>query len=391
MSLVLDSLKKVNSSNRKGGAVPPSMLNLKPSGRRGKGPRKSLLVLLAVAVIGFMIVMFMPAGSDYKVNAAADAVPMAAEPVVQSPDASAPAPRKAPEPQTAQPVQPAPVQQPPMAEKAPEYDPTAANQQRLAAMRSLPEIHKPAGLEPQQSAPMPPQTPAAAPAQPETPAQPEVQAAPKPTVQSNPSFVLSGKAKREYDRKSEYNTTVAQAAEALRNGNNRRAEEFYSRALAENATKPVLTGFLTAKIRQGKLNEVQPVIDNHPYLADASVVSAAAMEMSSLGLDQQALSLLNSNTRKSGSGQIYYTAGLIQENAGDFDKAETAYQKAVHAAPGDAYMLYAYARILDIQKKYGEAVNAYEKLASIPSADDAMKNNAKARAALLKNYMSSLN
>jgi len=387
MSLVLDSLKKVNSSNRKGGAVPPSMLNLKPSGKRGKGPRKSLLMLLAVAVIGFMIVMFMPAGNDYKVNAAADAVPPAAEPVVQTPE-----PQQTPQPQTAQPVQPAPVQQQPAAAAAaPEYDPTAANQQRLAAMRSLPEIHKPAGLEPQQTAPMPVQTPEASPAQPAAPIQPEVQAAPKPAIQSNPSFVLTGRAKREYDRKSEYNTTVSQAADALRNGNNRRAEEFYSKALSENATKPVLTGLLTAKIRQGKLNEIQPAIDDFPYLADASVVSAAAVEMSSLGLDQQALSLLNSNTRKSGSGQIYYTAGLIQENAGDFDKAETAYQKAVHAAPGDAYMLYAYARILDIQKKYGDAVIAYEKLAAIPSADDTMKNNAKARAALLKNYLSGLN
>ncbi|MGE4267948.1 MAG: tetratricopeptide repeat protein [Deferribacterales bacterium] len=371
MSLILDSLKKVNSTKKAGNAVPPSLLNLKPSGGRGKGPRKSLLVLLAVTVIGFLAVLFIPTGdSRYKVNAADDIkkdIPQAAQPVAVKTPATDIQPKEAP---------------------APEYDPTAVNRQRLAAMNSLPEINKPGPAaaavpipEPQQTAPAPIPEP-----QPAAPA-----AVPAQTVQqSNPSFVLTGRAKKEYDRMIDYNTMTAQAASALRSGNSRKAEEFYAKALTEKVTKPSVTGLLTAKIRQGKVNEVQNVLNNYSYTADSSVISAAALEMSDMGYTEQALNLLSANSSKAGSGQIYYTAGIIQENSGDYAKAETAYKKAVQNVPGDSYFLYAYARILDVQKKYEDALISYARLAEMPSAESGLRNSAQQRAAAIQTYLDSI-
>ncbi|MCD8553796.1 tetratricopeptide repeat protein [Seleniivibrio sp.] len=374
MSLILDSLKKVNSTKKSGNAVPPSLLNLKPSGSRGKAPRKSLLVLLAVAVIGFIIVLFMPTDdSRYKVNAAGGIkqdVPQAVQPVAVKKPASDTQPKETP---------------------APEYDPTAANKQRLAAMNSLPEINKPAPT----PAPLP--VPAPAPEQQTAPTpMPEPQPTTPSTVpaqpvqKSNPSFVLTGRAKREYDRMIDYNTMTAQAASALRSGNSRKAEELYGKALAEKVTKPSLTGLLTAKIRQGKVNEIQGIINNYSYTADSSVISAAALEISDMGYTEQALNLLSANSSKAGSGQIYYTAGIIQENSADYAKAETAYKKAVQSAPGDSYFLYAYARILDVQKKYEDALTGYARLAEMPSAESGLRNSAQQRASAIQTYLDSI-
>jgi Tfp pilus assembly protein PilF len=386
MSLILDSLKKINSSKKTGSAVPPSLLNLKPAGRK-QGPKKSLLVLLAVALVGFLIVLFMPTGEKYTINAAA---PIAVQPQPQT-QAQAPEQESAavPVPEPAHPIpvqQAAPIEQEPQtpARTAPEFDPTAANKQRLAAMVGLPEINSPA----------PTQQPTAAPAIPvqqqEQAPQQTAPAQPQQAIESNPSFVLTGRAKRDYDAKVQYNTLTSQAASALRTGNNRKAEDFYTKALAEKVTKPSLTGLLTAKIRQGKLNEVQGVINNNPYSADAAVISAAALEMSSLGYNTQALDLLSDNASKTGNGELYYTAGIIQENAGNFSKAETAYQKAVKSVPGDSYFLYAYARILDVQQKYDEAVKNYTRIAEMPSADDKLRTNAKDRAQAIEAYLSAL-
>lgn len=379
MSLILDSLKKVNSTKKSGSAVPPSLLNLKPSGGRGKGPRKSLLVLLAVAVIGFLIVLFMPTGdSKYKVNAAADVaqkIPQPAQPVPVSKPSEEPNPKPA-KPQTA-----------PMAQ-SPEFDPTAANKQRLAAMNSLPEISRPAPLPvPQAAVPVPEtQQPAQTPA-PET-SQPQQQTpAAVPAQRTSQPFVLSGRAKKEYDRKIEYNTLTAQASSALRSGNNRKAEEFYAKAMAEKVTKPTLTGLLTAKIRLGKLNEIQGIINNNPYTADTSVISAAALEMSEMGYSDRALDLLSGNSSGTGGGQIYYTAGIIQENTGDYVRAETAYRRAVQLNPGDGYFLYAFARSLDVQQKYDEALKNYTRLAEMPSAENGLRTNAMQRASAIQSYL----
>jgi hypothetical protein len=377
MSLILDSLKKVNSTKKSGSAVPPSLLNLKPSGGKGKGPRKSLLVLLAVAIIGFLIVLFMPTGdSRYKVNAAADVaqdIPQPAQPVPVSKPAVEPKPEPA-MPHTA------PVT------KSPEFDPTAANKQRLAAMNSLPEINKPAPLPATAAAPVPEtQQPAPTP-MPDAAQQPSAVPA-QHIQQSNPSFVTAGRAKREYDRKIEYNTLTAQASSALRSGNNRKAEEFYAKAMAEKVTKPTLTGLLTAKIRLGKLNEIQGIINNNPYTADASVISAAALEMYEMGYSERALDLLAGNSSGTGGGQIFYTAGIIQENTGDYGKAEIAYRRAVQLNPGDGYFLYAFARSLDVQQKYDDAVKNYTRLAEMPSADSGLRANAQQRAAAIQAYL----
>ncbi len=380
MSLILDSLKKVNSTKKAGNAVPPSLLNLKPSGGKGKGPRKSLLVLLAVAVIGFLIVLFMPTGdSKYKVNAAADVaqeIPQPAQPVPVSRPAEEPKPEPA-KPQTA------PIDQ------SPEFDPTAANKQRLAAMNSLPEINKAAPMPAPAAAPAPEtQQPAPTP-MPEAAQQPEAVPS-RPVQQNNPSFVLSGRAKREYDRKIEYNTLTAQASSALRSGNNRKAEEFYARAMVEKVTKPTLTGLLTSKIRMGKLNEIQGIINSNPYTADASVISAAALEMADMGYSERALDLLAGNSSGTGSGQIYYTAGIIQENTGNYARAETAYRRAVQLNPGDGYFLYAFARSLDVQQKYDDALQSYMRLAEMPSAESGLRANAQQRAAAIQAYLSAI-
>jgi len=257
-------------------------------------------------------------------------------------------------------------------------------------MNSLPEINRPAPVPAPPAVQPVPETQQPAPAPMPENAQQPAAAPSKPAQQSNPSFVLSGRAKKEYDRKIEYNTLTAQASSALRSGNNRKAEDLYAKALAEKVTKPSLTGLLTAKIRQGKLNEIQSIIDSNPYTADAAVISAAALEMSQMGYTPRALDLLSGNSSVSGSGQIFYTAGLIQEDAGDYEKAETAYRKAVQSTPGDGYFLYAYARVLDVQQKYDEALKNYTRLAEMPSADSGLRANAQQRAVAIQSYLDAL-
>lgn len=409
MSLIIDSLKKIKSSSVKsGGSVPPSLLNLSPKGG-GKKPSTALLVLLAVALLGLLFIIFMPMNdsSDYQVSAPArnNTVNQQTTPM-QTAQAPAPQQNKYPDPlpvQTegepslaGQNVADAPAQDA-------QFDPTAANKKRLEAMKSLPEIigqvyQQPKKIEAPKDALGVLANAGIIPANPSDKPVEQIQVnngqqivqQQQPVQHQNPVFVAetyaSKKAKAEYERRIDYNTKSSQAAAALAKGDNRKAETLYTELMKTKATKEGLNNLLTAKIRMGKVNELDRTIQEYKSTADSAVISNAALEMNKYGMSIQALAFLANYTDISGSGQIYYAAGIIQDQAGNLARAESAYEKALDMSPADPYFLYAAARNKDIQKKYEQAVTLYAKLQQV-SAESSIKSNAKSRMDAINDYL----
>ncbi len=374
MSLILDSLKKITKPAVSRSSVPPSLLNLSPSSH--SRPNKVLLGLLVFSVLAFAATFFLPDGSsDYQVRPAPEkpqSVPVPDQPA-----------------QTVK-TETSPVQQ---------YDPTAANRQRLLTMQGLPEMNTPGGSAQPDSAQkadpagnhkltsmMPPQHQPQDPALPQT-AQPQqipvtqsqtaaYEPQQAPVYHSNPSNVLTGKAKQEYDDKIDYNTRLSQASEALDAGNYRKAENLFSGLLSEKQSKYTLSGLLSARIRAGMTEEVIPTIEKYKKSADASVICAAANELSKLGQSSYALDLLSRYKELPNNGQIFYTAGLIKESTGNNAGAESSYAKATAASPADPYYMYAMARNKDVLGKYKESIELYKNVIKLGGTDSIRKLSA---------------
>ncbi|MGE4318559.1 MAG: hypothetical protein AB7E96_06595 [Deferribacterales bacterium] len=385
MSLIIDSLKKITKPAVSRSSVPPSLLNLSPASSSKSS--KLLLGILIFSALVFLATFFLPDGSSkYQV-------------------------RPAPVQTQTTPAQPQPEQTVQNEiEPGPQYDPTAANRQRLLTMQGLPEINKqrsaeqstqtadPAGnhkmtsmMPPQHQNTAEPQTAQPQQALPQitqpqndqpqlTPAmQPHVtayQPAQTPVYHSNPSNILTGRAKQEYDNKIDYNTRLAQASEALDAGNYRKAEELFSGLLSEKQSKYTLSGLLSARIRAGMTEEVIPAIEKYKRSADASVICSAATELNRLGQSSYALDLLSRYSGMQNSGQIFYTAGLIQESLGNNTNAESSYAKASAASPADPYYMYAMARNKDLLGKYKESIELYKNVIRLGGTESIRKLSA---------------
>lgn len=429
MSLVLDSLKKIKTSqNTAGASVPPSMLNLAPKGQK-KGPSRVLLIILAFVFVGTMIIFFMPTQKNYKIEPPATTgatAPQAktAQPVqpqsamIQQP-AQSTAPQQVQIP-AQQPAQQLPAMPPAIQPITPQRTPqTVVQKGQYPQSYSMPQMETP-NQQPAQQQVQPQQRQAYRQQQTQLPDngeaafnaiiqqaqqagrtqngmpsdgqqqiyQPQAQQMYVPQVEqkSNPAYTMTGRQKQEYLEKVNYNTLTSSASDALNRGNNNRAEQLFAQALSERPNKSNLNGLLTAKIRQGKVNDVSVYLKKFSREADTGVICSAANEMAQQGMYKRALGLLGQYAGRAGSGQIYYTEGLIHEASGDTAGSEDAYARALRMSPNDSYIIYAAARNKDMLHKYGEAINLYRKIDNL-QADDDLKQNARTRASVLSEYL----
>jgi len=398
MSLVIDNLKKLKKHSANG-SVPPGMINLAPK-KRSNRPSIGLLALLVISIIGAGVVFYIGSGStSYKV---APPVRVADKPSMKKPAAEAPKPT--PEADIQARIDAAVSKALEDSDKEIEAkvkSTRAANIQRMTAVDALP---KPADTKPKQTEtlPMPRQSPntgvmeqvtniqalqriANNPESVDTPS-----AKSEPVAQKPAKPILTDSQRKEFKQKVQYNTLVTMADRALKNGEYERAIENYSKALSSKPSPANLVNMLKAMIRKGDMNSVEAELLKFSKIADERVISVTAMEMAQVGQKERGLDLLRNYLGKfDNDGRLYYSAGQIHENAKDYMRAETAYGKAVELLSVEPYYIYSYARMLDINNKYDNAIAQYTKIESL-QADENLKKNASARAAVLSDYLQKL-
>lgn len=376
MSLVIDNLKKLKKQSGDAG-VPPGLINLAPR-QRSKGPSRILLLLLAVSLAGGAYVFFFM-DTDTAVYRPAPPVRTAAAPK--------PAPKPTP--------QPAPVQRQPLVMPVPAPQMPAVNEADIKArieaavkeaMQDAEKRRMQTPAEPEQKTPETVQPPMKmAEVQMPVPAAEKQAEAVAESVAVKP--VMSDEQRREFDKKIEYNTITATADRALADRNYAKAAEYYRKALSLKPSSANLANLLTAKIGLGDPDSVDGLLKTFRSSVDDRAISAAALEMSRVGYPEKGLLLLEKYTGEFDTdGRLYYAAGQVQETRGDTLRAENAYKRASSMFPADPYYAYAYARMLDTNEKYDEAVVQYRKAASL-NPDGEIASNAASRASAITAYL----
>lgn len=400
MSLTLDNLKKLKKQQA-GGSVPPGMINLAPK-QKSKKPSPVLIVLLLFAIAGFGVVMFLSAGgSKY---AATDPVTLNGTKPVGQPVQTAPerqntpvtkqTPAKTPSAGIAAKAEPA-ISEEDIQKRIDEAVRTAlANSDKT--VNDMIQSNRDANI---QRAGMIDKLPSQAG---ENKEMPQTKAKPAESIRKAESTlsaaiadepeaksvkpVISDKQRKEFNKKIQYNTTLAIADRAFADRNYQKAIDNYNSAMRQKATQPTLLNLIRAKLKIGDVRSVAPLISRYGYVVDAKGLSIAALSMSDAGYPASAQQLLSDyKSTMENSSVLYYTSGQIYEKNGKAIQAEQEYAEAHRELPADPYYAYAYARALDINKKYKEALEMY--IYVVGQAGGEIKVNAESRAAVLSSYL----
>lgn len=397
MSLVLDNLKKIKKQ-KGGGSVPPNMVNLAPKKSRRSGrPNPVLLILLVLAVVGAGIVFYMDSGGrKYKVVKPARVQP--SPPVAKAPSQPRPVTNKKPA-QVAPAITPEQIQAKidaavddalANAEKSfiDRMDSSRdANIQRAESVDALPAPfdNDPAVVAAKAPVTLPPavqeDTETVSGEQEEKVAE-QIQKVQKP--------VMTDVQKAVFEKKINYNTLITAGEKALRSGRYLTAQEKYIEALSIKPSEAALSNLIKAKIGEGDIHSVDSILTKYKGLVTEKVITAAALDLEFAGFPKEGLALLSKYRGSfTSDGRIFYTAGQIQERRQEYTKAEIAYKTALESFPADAYMQYAYARMLDTNKKLELAVSAYQQIDKL-DADASLKKTALERAAMISSYLKSV-
>jgi tetratricopeptide (TPR) repeat protein len=433
MSLVLDNLKKLKKQSG-AGSVPPGMINLAPK-RKKKGPNKVLLILLVFAIVGFGLTFLLDdGGNKYTVAPPVRTVNKpkpAAKPPVNQPaqqpaetaDAGAPPSEAANPAEDEAAIQAridAAVQKALQQKDAADMDTIeksrTENKSRIAVMKGLPEQAKPKTVQASTPAPAQKETPAAeAPAAEKTadgkisadpsvlmqqaknlsqqPVESQATAAPAETAAvAEPAAkpAMTEEQRAAYKKKVEYNTMIIVGDRALNSGSYQKAVENYEKAMSQKPTPALLVRLVKSRLSVGDADGAVRTVDKYKKHLDDSVLSVIASELDDAGFKNQSLSLLGSYQGVfETDSKLYYTAGQIHEKHSDYAKAEAAYGKASELLPADGYYAYAYARMLDTNKKYEEAVKAYNDTLRLNIKTD-IRVPALNRSVTLSNYIKML-
>ena len=344
MSLVLDNLKKLKKKED-AGSIPPGMINPAPK-RGGQRPSNVLLALLVFAVIGFAITLYLSRGTPkYAVT----------EPVRLN---------SIPDQTSAIAVKKSPAS-------------TEAYIQLADIAEQLPQSSS------KVSAPHP-ETPSVRVKTTEISAKAAIQGTPEP------KGGITDKDREEFRRKVSYNTMLTIADRAYAEGDYEKAITNYSEAMKQRPTQPNLLSLVRSKLGVGDVGSVPGLVSRYSYVTDAKGIAAISTAMSDAGYHSQAQELIaDYKNDVENPSVLSYTSGLIYENSGKTIEAEQAYADAHREVPADAYYSYAYARAMDINKKYKQAAEQYTALLSM-DADAEIKKNASSRAAVIKVYLKRL-
>ncbi len=156
--------------------------------------------------------------------------------------------------------------------------------------------------------------------------------------------------------------------------------KWYEKALNIKKDEYVITQLLSLYIQKNNFKNVYALL---PEIKNEQVAYSVLTELIENNQIQTAKDILDKKINLDKNGYLIYLKGLIAENEKDFAKAEELYKKAFEKNSLDPYLGYSYGRILEINKKYTEALSVYLKIQNLKK-DIQLENTVSQRISILR-------
>ena len=185
----------------------------------------------------------------------------------------------------------------------------------------------------------------------------------KTTIETNlkktkaTNFEIITPEKREYI----FNKYLLTADKYYLKGQNKKAIEFYEKALYLKSDISVLNVLLHLYIQEGKVNQVVKVLKSLKISSEnEDMVSGLIIEMIDSGYKKEANQILSELINKDKTGYLLYSKGYLEEKNNNLKEALSFYQKAYEKNKKDPFISYSYGKLEEKNKNYEKALKIYK-------------------------------
>lgn len=173
---------------------------------------------------------------------------------------------------------------------------------------------------------------------------------------------------------------LAQAQDALNQGNTKKAINYYKEASKYSNSPLIPYNIAILYIQEGQPVEAISWIGNEA-LAPEDKRDILMELLSRRQLDHVKVAL-DSFILTDAEGEFYYISGYYNELKNNLDEAKKDYYTAMERSGYDSFYTYAYARVLDMQGSYDEAIYYYSSVANYADVPE-LQNAAASRMLLI--------
>ena len=157
-----------------------------------------------------------------------------------------------------------------------------------------------------------------------------------------------------------YFTSLYMAQRAFKRGDLPRSAQLYESILQSRRDLKVANNLIVVYIRMGKVEEAYKLVKE---FANERLAYTFIVELARSGFVEKAISFGKSLKKLDNSGYVYLALGYANEIRGNLYKAFELYREGYKMRPGNVYLAYNYARLLEVFGDRHEAVEIYKKLA----------------------------
>ncbi len=154
----------------------------------------------------------------------------------------------------------------------------------------------------------------------------------------------------------EFNSFVSMADNFYNEKDFENSIKWYQKAFQIKKDNYVLNRLLILNYQQKNWEDINALL---PELKDEQTIYSFLLNLINDNQITFAKEILNKKINLDKNGYLFYLNGMIFENEGDLLQAENSYKKAFEKNSTDPYLSYSYGRILEINKKYSQALNIY--------------------------------
>ncbi len=200
---------------------------------------------------------------------------------------------------------------------------------------------------------------------------------------SIPEIAKEKKVKNQENPKNldlEFNSFVSMADNFYNKNDFENSIKWYQKAYQIKKDEYVLNRLLILNYHQNNSKAVDSLISE---IKDEQVVYSFLLNLINDDQIQLAKEILNKKINLDKNGYLLYLNGMILENQGDTKEAEKFYKFAYKKNNADPYLAYSYGRILEINKKFNQALNVYIQTQNL-NLNNELKNIVKERISILR-------
>ncbi len=154
----------------------------------------------------------------------------------------------------------------------------------------------------------------------------------------------------------EFNSFVSIAESYLKEKDIQNSIQWYEKAYRLKKDEYVLNQLLNLYLQVNSWETLNSIISK---LENEKIIYSFLTQLVNNNQIQLADKIISQKIKFDKNGYLFYLNGIILETKGNTEKAELSYRIAYQKNKADPYLVYSYGRILEINKKYEDALNIY--------------------------------